>query len=167
MWRSTGRVGIWRFPLCLPEGGGPLPGPALKGKPSCSGPGQGTGQHTSSTRLMPIWGHTDVCPGMGEQGHRKPGPLSGPLGYLQGSGGAQARDPATGANWTCLCILATPASLHLLEGGSLEAEPGWGRGRTRWGSLPPSPSQFRVPARQMQGLPSPSPQPCCPEWSYS
>lgn len=77
MWRSTGRVGIWRFPLCLPEGGGPLPGLALKGKPACSGPGQGTGQHTPSTRLMPIWGRTDVCPGMGEQGHRKPGPLSG------------------------------------------------------------------------------------------
>lgn len=131
MWRSTGRVGIWRFPLCLPEGS-PLPGPALKGKPACSGPGQETDHHTPNVHL----GSYRCLPWNGGAGSQKPGPLSGPLGCLQGSRGTPVKDPATGTNWTCLCILAAPASLHLLEGGSLEAEPGEEEGE-REGVLTP------------------------------
>lgn len=86
-------------------------------------PALGQAKGLSTPRLMSIWGQTDVCPGMGEQGLRKPGPLSGPLGYRQGSGGTQAREargPAMGADWTRACAFwPSLASLHLLEGGVL------------------------------------------------
>lgn len=160
----------WYLALPSPPSGrwrsSAVPGPALKGKPACSGPSQGTGHHTPGTPVNTHLGLDRHLSWNGVQGLRKPWPLSGLLGYYQDSGGTQAKEargPAMGANWTRACAFGrTPASLHLLEGEALEGGPRQGGGRTRWGSLPPSPSQFRVQATQMQGLPSSSAQPCLP-----
>lgn len=170
MWRSTGRVGIWRFPLCLPEGGGPLPGSALKGKSAYSGLGRETGHHTPSTLIHTHLGSHRCLSWSGEQGLGKPGPLSGPLGYLQGSGGAQAREARTQQQVptgpACAFWPLLPLCTFWRE-GPWKQSLGGEEGEQDGGLCPPHlfNSEFR-PGR-CRGYHLQYHSTACPEWSYS